>query len=100
MTPLRERLLQNLRLTILRFLAEANGYSLNSSTLTSVLTDTGMAEPRATVEEAIEFLEGAGLVSIDRPIPAILVATLTTPGLEAATGVRRVEGVARPVPGA
>lgn len=99
MTPLRERLRENLRLTILRFLVEANGYSLNSSTLTSVLDDTGMRETRASVEAELDFLAGAGLVSLDRPIDTITVATLTVPGLEVATGVGRAEGVARPAPG-
>lgn len=99
MTPLGERLRQNLRLTVLRFLEAGGDYTLNVSTLVSVLRDYGMAETRTGVEAELVWLKERGLVTLERPIESLLVARLTTAGLEAAQGVAVVEGVARPAPG-
>lgn len=99
MTPLAERLRANARLTILRFLEATPAYTLNTSTLVMALRDVGLAETRANVEEHVEFLAEARLVTAERPLPDVVVVRITTEGIEVAHGVREVAGVARPAPG-
>ncbi len=98
MATLRERLLESMRLCILRLLAEANGYRMNDSLLAQVLRDLGFDEPRDVLAGELAWLERNGLVTLSTPNPGVNVATLTTRGDETRLGVITYPGVKRPSP--
>lgn len=98
MSTLRERILESLRLTALRLLGEAAGYRLNEGTLAHALRDIGFDEPRDVLAAELAWLERHQLVTIERPIADVAVATLTTKGDEVRLGVVTYPGVKRPSP--
>lgn len=88
---------QHVRLTILRFLAEAPGYVANASILKSVCAAFGFVVTRDQIHTQIGWLDEQGLVTRSDQGELIL-ATLTERGGDVAAGRARVEGVARPGP--
>lgn len=96
----REHFAQQLRLTILRLLAEASGYRANSSVLVSAAAAYGFDATRAQVRTELAWLHEQALVTVENPLPDLTVATATERGLDVAAGRAQVPGVARPAPGA
>jgi len=90
------------RLVILRLLAEAAGYALNSSVLRSVLDEEYAHKvSRDVVETELAWLEEQGLVRAERlaaQSKTITIATLTERGLDVQAGRATVPGVKRPSP--
>lgn len=90
-----EFLRRDIRLVILRLLAEMPAYRANSSVLTMALERFGHAVSRDQVKGEIAWLAEQGLVTID-DLDAVLVATLTERGQDVASARATVPGVSRP----
>ena len=86
----------DIRLVILRTLAELPANRGNSSVLCSILdAKYGHAVTRDKVKTELRWLEEQGLVTIEEA-GSVLVATLTERGADVASGRARVDGVKRP----
>lgn len=92
-----ELLRQEARLVILRLLAEAPTYQANSSLLQSALEPFALHLSRDQVHTEIQWLEDQGLLSSEQ-ISTVVIATLTTRGLDVAAGRAMVPGVKKPGP--
>lgn len=90
-----EFLRRDVRLVILRLLAEMPAYSANSSVLTMALERFGHSVSRDFVRGELTWLQEQGLVTID-DMEAVLVARLTERGQDVAAARVMVPGVARP----
>jgi Fe2+ or Zn2+ uptake regulation protein len=87
----------DIRLVILRALAEDDGYSLNESVLQSILAMFGHKVSRDRVKTELAWLAEQGLVKIDTVVN-IQVASITGRGMDVACGQVVVPGVKRPGP--
>jgi repressor of nif and glnA expression len=92
---LQERLTEDHRLVILRVLAEMPASRSNSSVLANSLHAWGHAVTRDYVKTQLRWLEEQGLLTVE-DMEGALVVTLAERGHDVATGVARVDGVARP----
>lgn len=88
---------RHLRLTILRVLAHAPGYSANDSILTDACRSLGFGATRDQVRTEIQWLGEQGLASVET-LEHLLVATATRRGLDVALGHAVHDGVKRPSP--
>ncbi|OSQ45550.1 hypothetical protein [Thalassospira sp. MCCC 1A01428] len=88
------------RLTILRYLAEENGYSANDSVMHSVVEHFGFGCSRDMVRGDYAWLRDMGMVTVDEISTTVHAATITQRGLDVAAGRVQVAGIARPGPGA
>lgn len=86
---------QDMRLVILRLLAEMPAYRANSSVLNAALDNYGHSISRDQVKTELNWLAEQGAVSLD-DIGPVLVATLTERGQDIAAGRARVPGIKRP----
>ena len=91
-----EHIAADQRLVILRLLVEANSYKANSAVLTMRMDHLGHAVSRDVVRSHLAWLAEQGLVSIDEPVPQLLVATLSARGDDVVRGRAVVPGVSRP----
>lgn len=98
MTPhdFSEHLARDRRLVILRSLSEAPGYSANLSILTEFLGYCGHRASRDTVGGDLDWLREQGLVKLNDG--DMVVAEITTRGLDVAMGRASHPGVKRPSP--
>lgn len=87
----------DIRLVLLRSLAEAGGYSLNESVLAAMLGALGHRVSRDRVRTELGWLAEQGLVSTE-DVLGVTVATLTPRGADVAGGCATVPGVKRPRP--
>jgi Fe2+ or Zn2+ uptake regulation protein len=87
----------DIRLVMLRALAEDTGYSHNESVLQSVLEVFGHGISRDRIRTELSWLAEQGLVTL-RDAAGYLVATLTGRGGDVAAGRVTVPGVKRPRP--
>ena len=86
------------RLVILRALAEdTGGYSANESIIHSILVEFAHRISRDKVKTQLSWLQEQGLVTL-KETAGCLIATLTSRGLDVATGLITVPGVKRPRP--
>ena len=92
-----ELITQDIRLVMLRFLAEDTGYSLNESVLQSAVEMLGHHVSRDRIRTEMRWLEEQGLCTIEQ-VAGVLVATLTGRGADCAEGRCRVDGVKTPRP--
>ncbi len=90
---------EHLRLTVLRVLAGAPGFSTNSSIITSVATEFGLVATRDRVRTELAWLDEQGLITAKHVSDHMVVATLTERGLDVAEGRAMQPGVQRPSPG-
>jgi ribosomal protein L12E/L44/L45/RPP1/RPP2 len=93
----KELITSDIRLVILRTLAEDDGYSLNESVLQSILSMFGHKVSRDRVKTELSWLKEQDLVTIETAI-SVQVATITSRGLDVASGHVVVPGVKRPGP--
>jgi hypothetical protein len=93
-----EHFAKHLRLVLLRLLAEASEYRLNSSILSDAAEAHGLSATRAQIRTELAWLTEQGLVTVAEPAPGLVVATLTERGLDVAQGRASVPGVQRPAP--
>jgi len=87
----------DIRLVILRCMAEDAGYALNESILQSMLEIFGHRLSRDRVRTELRWLEEQRLVTIES-VAGVLVAKLSGRGLDCSEGRCRVDGVKRPRP--
>lgn len=88
---------ENRRLEILRALEQDADYSLNDALILQVLAMVGLAASGDLIRTDLAWLEEQGLVTLER-LPGLLVVKATQRGVDAAKGLARVPGVARPRP--
>lgn len=86
---------QDMRLVILRLLAEMPGYRSNSSILTTALERYGHTVSRDQVRTELAWLRDQGLIALE-DLSAVLVATLNERGADVASGRAIVPGIKRP----
>lgn len=94
-----EKHFEHVRLTILRVLAEAPGYSSNDSILTDAVNAMGLTCTRDQMRTNLAWLEEQRLVTLLKPTPTLTVATITERGTDVAAGRSIIAGVHRPSPG-
>lgn len=87
------------KLLILRLLAEAAGYRLNSSVLATALAQWGHQVSSDLTRTYLAWLAEQGLIACEAISERVVVATLTDRGADVAAGNAHVPGVARPRPG-
>ena len=87
------------RLAILQLLREASGYAAPETLLWSAMGELGLPVAAEALRDRLATLEEAGLVTVARRDLA-WVATLSTAGLDVATGRAAHPEVARPRPDA
>ena len=92
-----ELVTKDMRLVMLRCMAEDTGYSLNESILQSVLDMFGHTVGRDRVRTEMRWLQEQGLITIDE-VAGVLVGKLTGRGADAAQGRCRIDGVKCPRP--
>ncbi|SHH33608.1 hypothetical protein [Desulfofustis glycolicus] len=88
---------EDLRLVVLRVLAEDADYSHNEHVLRAALGAVGHNISLDRLRTELAWLAEQGLIAIDDSI-GVQVARLTTRGLDVAGGATVVPGVKRPVP--
>lgn len=92
-----ELVTSDIRLVILRALAEDLGYSHNESILHSILAEFGHQISRDRVKTELYWLQEQGLLGL-KDVAGCLVATVTQRGADVAAGSATVPGVKRPGP--
>lgn len=85
------------RLTLLRALQAAAQYTANAYLLRSYCGHLGHVVSGDRIEQDIAWLDEQGLLDVQKA-QGVTVATLTTRGLDVATGAATVPGVKRPLP--
>lgn len=88
---------ENRRLEILRVLEQDPDYETNETILRSALAMCGLAASADQVRGDIAWLAEQNLVT-ERDVSGIHLAKITRRGIDAAQGLARVPGVARPEP--
>ena len=90
-------LAEDRRLTILKLLAESNGYALNEFLLQSALEQFGHSVSTDRLHADLAWLAEQSLVRIATP-QDVQVAHILARGLDVASGRTTVPGVKRPRP--
>ena len=85
------------RLAILQLLQRDPDYSINDDLIRRLLATQGHGVSIAVVRADLAWLEQLGLVSTNE-LPGCTVALLRNEGVDVATGVSVVPGIARPRP--
>ncbi|MFC4214003.1 hypothetical protein ACFP4H_12760 [Pseudophaeobacter arcticus] len=98
MTKYIDRISQHRRLTILKFLADSPEYTSNASILEHVCNDFGISSSRDQIMGELDWLQEQGLATFEDN-GSFRVATITSRGVDIATGKARNAGVKRPRPG-
>jgi len=88
---------QDQRLVILRLLEQDKCYTLNDSMLQDYLGALGHKCSRDCVKSHLAWLQEQNLVTVN-DVLGVMVATLTSRGVDVATGCAVVPGVKRPRP--
>ena len=94
-----ELISEHQRLVILQALLEDAGYAHNEAVLQAMLAATGYGLSLDALRAQLRWLQDVGLVTVDEVKLVGLVARITARGVDAARGLARVDGVARPRPG-
>lgn len=98
MSGYEEHIAKDARLVILRSLAKQRDYTLNETILTAALDTFGHNRSRDWVRTQIRKLEELGAVTVTEA-GSVLVARLTTTGVDHIQLRTTLDGVARPSPG-
>lgn len=94
-----DEVVKDARLRLLQLLSVKPAYTGNEVALQSELANKyGHALARDRVRTELTWLEDQGLLVLQKP-GGIMLATLTTAGLEVSGGIGRNPGVATPRPG-
>jgi repressor of nif and glnA expression len=88
---------EDMRLVILRILAEDADYSINEYILRQAMNYVGHNVSRDKLHTELAWLEEQGLLTV-RDVMGVKVAKLTTRGLDTANGAAIMPGVKRPGP--
>jgi HD-like signal output (HDOD) protein len=95
MTDYLRHLAEHRRLSILKVLDRAPGYSANDSVLHDAVVSLGISSTRDQVRGDLGWLAEQQLVTL-RDVEMLKVATITVRGADVAKGLAIVEGVKRP----
>ncbi len=95
----RQAMIEDLRLSILRILAEAPGYELGAGVLIAALEGFGHQVSRDTLGIELAWLAEQGLLTLSNVAGILPIALLTSRGADAAAGRAVVPGIRRPAPG-
>jgi hypothetical protein len=98
MTEFADYVGEHVRLTALRLMEGQATYCANDSVLTQASQSMGVGCTRDQMRGHLQWLSDQGLVTLLKPMPDVIVATLTQRGLDVATGRSLYAGVARPSP--
>lgn len=90
---------EHVRLSVLRLLDGAPGYSANDSILTQSVEQLGLSCTRDQMRGHLSWLGEQRLVNLLVPAAGVTVATLTERGSDVAKGKSHIPGVQRPSPG-
>ena len=90
-----ELMTTDIRLVILKALAEDLGYSHNESILHSILAEFGHQVSRDRVRTELSWLSEQGLLTL-KDVAGCFIATVTERGADVAAGTASVPGVKRP----
>jgi hypothetical protein len=88
----------DIRLEILRILANCPQYTANQETLIKSLKDKGHVISRDQLHIELCWLEQTAAAIIDKVSGGVHIAILTLEGQEIADGVRVIPGISRPLP--
>lgn len=88
----------NQRIVILQGLSRDPSYSLSNEMLQRLLKTYGHTCGLADVNSQINWLERRGYVKAERLGSGLVIATLTRPGLDVASGLVRADGIDVPLP--
>lgn len=94
----RDLVMADLRLVVLRLLADDADYQCNSSILQMAVEEFGHRVSRDQLHTELAWLAEQGLMTVSE-IASVRVAKLTTRGLDVAQGRVVQPGVKRPGPG-
>ena len=97
MTDFAQTLTEDLRLTVLQLLSEADGYDLNSAIIKRALADFGHRISEDKLHTELHWLAEQGLVDLSSA-GSLIVTKLTPRGADVASGAARAPGVRRPDP--
>ena len=97
MNDFAQGLTEDLRLTVLQLLAEADGYGLNSAIIKRALADFGHRPSGDKLDTEMQWLAEQGLLTVSTTA-GLVVALLTRRGADVASGAARTPGVRRPDP--
>ena len=89
---------EDVRLIILRALAEEADYSLNETMLAHVLESFAHIKSRDYIREQLKWLEGADAVT-SKIVGSVMIATITRRGRDHVEQRALIENVKRPSPG-
>lgn len=89
----------HVRLSVLRLLDGALGYTANDSILTQSVQQLGLACTRDQMRGHLAWLAEQRAVTLVHPASGLSVATLTERGADLAHGRSTIPGVQRPSPG-
>jgi Fe2+ or Zn2+ uptake regulation protein len=96
-TQTRDIQAESRRLAVLQLLQSDPDYSINDSLLQQLLASQGHGVSIAVVRADLAWLEQVGLLSTN-DLPGCTVAILRNDGVDVASGVSHMPGVARPRP--
>ena len=88
---------ENRRLHILKCLQSAPSYRRSTVLLQDMLTRIGLSAARSVIDNDVLWLERLGLVSTDE-LGDYLMVLLRAEGIEVASGIVFIKGIARPLP--
>ncbi len=88
---------QDLRLVVLRTLAEQGDYTLNEAVLQTLAGTLGHNVSRLAMRATLRWLEEVEAVTVSE-VATVLVAKLTERGLDHVEGRTAIDGVNRPSP--
>ncbi len=88
---------EDMRLVVLRVLAEDADYSHNEHVLRSALASVGHNVSQDKLHTELSWLDEQGLVAVTDTV-GVKVAKLTSRGFDVANGAAIVPGVKRPAP--
>ncbi|NRA85791.1 MAG: ArsR family transcriptional regulator [Rhizobiales bacterium] len=86
------------RLTILRYLEGALGYSMNLSLMKDALLGVGIKASTRTVSDDFDWLDSKKLIEKEVLEFGVIVAKITMYGQDVAKGLEICDGVTRPSP--
>lgn len=92
-----ELLTEDMRLVVLKALAEDAGYEHNENILQTILDQFGHRISRDRLRTELAWLEEQGLVQV-REVMDCRIAALTGRGADVAAGAATIPGVKRPRP--
>ena len=89
-------ILKNQRQAILELLRDQNGYSINAAILQSSLNELGMPASGSVVKGLLVWLAEQDFIKLSTD--TVMVATITSSGVDIANGLAQHPDIQRPLP--